>query len=335
MGMLERDCNICGKVFTIWNYERDIRKYCSRECHKVAQRFSRISITCSTCGKIFLERKGRKHAKYCSKMCFGESLKPKEIQKTCNNCGLEFLVYLSKLDRKFCSQKCAQTKLEEGIQITCLSCNHIVRVMRCRKGIKFCCMACKLNYYKINGSPRRKKIKVNCIRCNKEYLIVKSRLLKTKFCSRLCYDKFVVEDERYNNIRKDRANRLFKDFIFPKEDTSIEVKIQEFLKSLKIEFRTHVYMKEIENQYRCDIFVPKYNLIIECDGDYWHGNPEKFSKERLTEKQINQKERDNLRTSQLINAGYVVLRLWECDIKKMDINLFNKYILNITNEKKI
>jgi len=101
--------------------------------------------------------------------------------------------------------------------------------------------------------------------------------------------------------------------IFPLKDTKIEVKIQDFLKQLGIDFFTHQYMKEIEHSYQCDILIPKLNLVIECDGDYWH----KFPIGR---------EIDTVRTSELISKGFKVLRLWEHEIKVMDINDFENKI---------
>ncbi len=96
--------------------------------------------------------------------------------------------------------------------------------------------------------------------------------------------------------------------ILPTKDTTIEVKIQNFLKQLSIEFFTHQYMK-IEHGYQCDVLIPSMNLVIECDGDYWHKYP--------TGRDI-----DHLRTKELIEKGFKVLRLWEVDIRKMIIEDF-------------
>ena len=97
--------------------------------------------------------------------------------------------------------------------------------------------------------------------------------------------------------------------ILPVRDTKIEVKTQNFLKELGIEFFTHQYMKEIEHGYQCDILIPSMNLIIECDGDYWHKYP------------IGN-ELDHTHTKELMEKGFKVLRLWECEIKEMDVNDF-------------
>lgn len=101
--------------------------------------------------------------------------------------------------------------------------------------------------------------------------------------------------------------------VFPKKDTSIEVKIQNFLKILGIEFFTHQYMK-IEHGYQCDILIPSMNLVIECDGDYWH----KYSTGR---------DIDHIRTSELLSKGFKVLRLWENEIKIMELNDFKEKLI--------
>ena len=98
--------------------------------------------------------------------------------------------------------------------------------------------------------------------------------------------------------------------IFPVKDTSIEVKIQNFLKQLGIEFFTHQYIK-IKHGYQCDILIPVMNLVIECDGDYWHKYPVG-------------NDIDHVRTKELIKKGFKVLRLWEFEINAMAINEFEK-----------
>jgi G:T-mismatch repair DNA endonuclease (very short patch repair protein) len=104
--------------------------------------------------------------------------------------------------------------------------------------------------------------------------------------------------------------------ITPIKDTSIEVKIQNYLKQLNIEFFTHQYIKEIDNGYQCDISIPvqkgiNQKTIIECDGDYWHNYP-------------NGREIDNIRTKELIEKGFKVIRLWEREIKLLNLENFKE-----------
>ncbi len=108
--------------------------------------------------------------------------------------------------------------------------------------------------------------------------------------------------EKSEEIRKKiRASRAKQ--IFPKTDSSIEVKVQKLLKQLGIEFFTHQYM-DIEHSYQCDILIPAMNLVIECDGVYWHRYPIGT-------------EIDHIRTKELIQKGFKVLRLWEFEIKDL------------------
>jgi very-short-patch-repair endonuclease len=114
---------------------------------------------------------------------------------------------------------------------------------------------------------------------------------------------YQTHPETIKLIKQARAKQ-----IFPLKDSSIEVKIQDFLKQLGIEFFTHQHVS-IEHDYQCDILIPSMNLVIECDGAYWHKYP--------TRRDI-----DNIRTKELIEKGFKVLRLWEFEIKDMELNDF-------------
>lgn len=118
--------------------------------------------------------------------------------------------------------------------------------------------------------------------------------------------------------------------IIPKKDTSIEIRIQDFLTLLNIEYFTHKYMN-IENAYQCDILIPiqsgiNQKTIIECDGDYFHGNLNKFSIEKLSERIKNNRLLDVERTKQLQEKGYKVIRLWGSQINSMQLNDFQKVL---------
>lgn len=126
--------------------------------------------------------------------------------------------------------------------------------------------------------------------------------------------------------------KLFrKNQVLPLKDSSIEIKIQDFLKILGIEFYSHFWVSNIENRYQCDIFIPSIKTVIECDGDYWHGNPKIFNDNKLTERILKQREKDKIRTKQLLEKGYKVIRLWENEIRKMELDDFKNKILGGEN----
>lgn len=113
-----------------------------------------------------------------------------------------------------------------------------------------------------------------------------------------------------NTIIKIKAARLKQPHTW---ESSIEKKIQEFLTEFNIPFKKHKIISDIKHKYQCDIFIPNLNMIIECDGDYWHNYP-------------NSTEIDKIRNTEIKNAGYKLLRLWEKDIRNIDINQFKKIL---------
>jgi very-short-patch-repair endonuclease len=64
--------------------------------------------------------------------------------------------------------------------------------------------------------------------------------------------------------------------------------------------------------YTVDFLVPP-KLVIQTDGDYWHGNPKVYSE--LSDAQRQRKRLDASCDSFLQHRGYTVLRLWEHDLK--------------------
>lgn len=84
------------------------------------------------------------------------------------------------------------------------------------------------------------------------------------------------------------------------QNTSIERKIKRELELRQIEFRQNVPIEGIAN---VDFLLPKENIIIECDGDYWHNLP-------------GVPERDAFKTKKLKEVGYEVFRFWEHEINK-------------------
>lgn len=88
--------------------------------------------------------------------------------------------------------------------------------------------------------------------------------------------------------------------------------IEEFIKPLNIEYETQYYLNDI-NQY-CDIFIPSKNLIIECDGSFWHCDRRLFPEGAIYDYQKRKIEKDKIKNEYLKNKGYNLLRFWEFDI---------------------
>ena len=85
-----------------------------------------------------------------------------------------------------------------------------------------------------------------------------------------------------------------------RKETGIELKLQDLLRSLNIEF---IIQKPLIGITIADVFIYP-NIAIFADGKYWHHNTE------------TQENKDRSITTKLKKAGYVVLRLEEDEINK-------------------
>lgn len=87
-----------------------------------------------------------------------------------------------------------------------------------------------------------------------------------------------------------------------------------FLDKLGVEYKYQFEAKDIGRFY--DYYLPNSNLIIEVDGDYWHGNKEKYSDEELNRSQKKARRVDELKNKWALMHGIPILRLWESEIRK-------------------
>lgn len=83
-----------------------------------------------------------------------------------------------------------------------------------------------------------------------------------------------------------------------KRTSSLERIVKSTLDALSI---SYVAQKQI-GHFVVDMFIPSRDLVIECDGEYWHSRP-------------GRPEQDAVRDQVLLGMGYRVLRLSERDIK--------------------
>lgn len=130
---------------------------------------------------------------------------------------------------------------------------------------------------------------------------IKHSLFMKEYCKN---NENAMQGKHHTEKTKEIIRQKRSTWVTPKIDTTIEVKIQNFLKELGIEFYTHSWRNMIEHKYQCDILVPSKNLVIECFGDYWHNIPYG-------------NDLDALRCQELRDKGFKVLVFWEREIKVM------------------
>jgi len=83
-------------------------------------------------------------------------------------------------------------------------------------------------------------------------------------------------------------------------DTSIERKTEEWLKRKGINY---IHPFNLGDKFQCDFYLPFLNLIIECDGFYWHNRPD-------------MKKRDKSKDAYAKKCGFNIIRLTEEQINK-------------------
>lgn len=86
-----------------------------------------------------------------------------------------------------------------------------------------------------------------------------------------------------------------------------------FLKMMK-EIKVKVESQKIVKDKIYDFYIPSKNMLIEVDGDYWHGNPEVF-KEHSNMQKKNIKN-DIYKDTIAKGLGYKIERVWEKDLNE-------------------
>ena len=86
----------------------------------------------------------------------------------------------------------------------------------------------------------------------------------------------------------------------------------DFLDKLGVKYIYQYEAKSIGRFF--DFFLPQSNVLIEVDGDFWHGNPKIYENGPVNGVQKRAKVIDELKNNWAVNHGIRILRVWEYDI---------------------
>ena len=139
------------------------------------------------------------------------------------------------------------------------------------------------------------KIKKFCEICNKEFYVYKKVIERGngKFCGMRCRNIYINQRMKTKN-------------------TSIEIAIENELIKNNIPFMKQVPVLGIT---LADFVLPN-NIIIQCDGDYWHSLPKTI-------------KRDTEQDIQLIKNNYLIFRFRESEIRKSAAECVKKIINHV------
>lgn len=122
------------------------------------------------------------------------------------------------------------------------------------------------------------------------------------------------EIKRLTKIHRDKIYRMLTETEFSLSSKKETEFIEHCVKPLGVEYDTQYYLKDLH--HFCDVFIPSKNSIIEFQGDYWHGNPVKYSDEELSEYQRKKVNKDKELREYCNKNGINLIEVWESDYDK-------------------
>ena len=86
----------------------------------------------------------------------------------------------------------------------------------------------------------------------------------------------------------------------------------------------------LDDKFQYDFLIYP-NIIIEVQGDYWHGNPKFYGKNKkpLNQIQVLKKEQDVKKRKFAQKNGYKVYYIWENEINQEKFGIINKCLQNL------
>lgn len=122
------------------------------------------------------------------------------------------------------------------------------------------------------------------------------------------------------------------------KDTKPELLVRKFLHKHGFRYRLHV--KDLPG--KPDIVLPRYKTVIFVHGCFWHGHENckyyvvpKTRTEWWLNKINNNIIRDEFTGKSLIDQGWHIIVIWECELKKNKINDFFMTLLLFLSSKKM
>ncbi|CAM5466959.1 Very short patch repair endonuclease OS=Streptomyces aurantiogriseus OX=66870 GN=GCM10010251_22540 PE=3 SV=1 [Streptomyces aurantiogriseus] len=103
-------------------------------------------------------------------------------------------------------------------------------------------------------------------------------------------------------------------------DTAPEIALRRALHGMGYRFRLH---RRVAPRCTADVVLPRYGVAVFVDGCFWHGCPDHSPEEfrgpnaSLWQQKIEtNRERDRRNTAAATAAGWTVVRVWECEVRR-------------------
>lgn len=289
---ITRVCKLCGKQFTT-RCNPNSPEYCSRSCASRAMKFKEY--ICECCGEIFHPNSSRQ--RYCKK----------PIHKTCIVCGKDFtypcgpvvpetcdslqckhkLSYLRSVDywkqetricewpgcgKEFHPVNNTQKYCEGTHYRICEICGSKFEVDTSKNFLdipRTCSKSCSIALRFQNGNPfhnveSREKAKLTSLeRYGVEYP-AQSKIVQQQMWD--SYKQRTGYDHPSHNpdVRSKSATTV-------KHSSKFESRIENLLQQYDITYQKHYMISTDTASHEFDFYIPKYKILVDCDGVYYHG----------------------------------------------------------------
>lgn len=264
--MVMKICPICGREFVS---KKKKQKYCSRECSAKSLKKQKET-HCKNCGKTFVI--GKYQREFCSHDCYIEyrrshkdeysyvGLKRKKQThetRKCEMCGREFVAY-KKTKKRFCSDECRKIYFNSDERK-----QKREQTMLQRYGKKSVGNGITKERLEEYTKDREEKYQQLCNVSDMELLgYIGKHVLKVK-CNKCGYE-FETNNLSYIHYNKIVCKNCGEEY----KDYKPTIMIMDWLTTIGIEYQKN--NRKLIHPYEIDIYLPKYNLAIEVDGNFWH-----------------------------------------------------------------
>lgn len=221
---------------------------------------------------------------------------------TCQGCGQTVTKRL-RPNQAFCSLECYRRSerpdRRNGETVNCAYCHASFYLPRARldnASDYFCCLDHQLEW------QRREQDTYTCKICAAPFRWSPSRkAVNPVYCSVACRDRDPIQRERLMRMNQVQQQG---------NPTTPERIGYALLDSIGVPYERQFV---IAGKFCVDAFVPSLGIVVQFDGDYWHGNPAKFA--TLDHRQQKRVRLDRSQDAYMTKCGYTVVRLWESDLK--------------------
>jgi len=255
----------------------------------------RICLVCKSEFYVFPITIQRGHGKYCSKKCYAQSMIVNK--KKCLICGKELKKTEGCVSGQYCSYECFGKSIRNRLQVECDFCGKILekRKSHITKN-NFCSKSC------CDAFQRKGKTKYACKICKTEFVVRGKARKAVTYCSLKCRNSDPDFLERLATQNCNQSHR--------KGLNKLEIAGSAILHKMGLDFKEQFLLF---GKFTVDVYLEKQQLVIQWDGDYWHGNPKKFPVLNIHQERKNKNDRSC--NAYLKKCGLHVLRFWESTVK--------------------